>query len=459
VTIDVLPDVALLEIFDFYVDEAWVEEWYTLVHVCRKWRNVIFGSPRRLNLRLHCTVNTPVREMLDVWPLLPMTIWGDSHEMWGMDNIVAALEHNDRIRELALFDIPSSELEKVLAAMQRPFPALTDLQLEPIDETAPVDLALFLGGSAPHLRTLILKCIPFPGLPKLLLSTTHLVHLNLYKIPDSGYISPESIVAMLTSLETFVIGFKSPRSYPDRRSRRPPPPARTPLPVLTELRFKGVSEYLEDLVARIDAPLLDKLTIVFFHHLISDTPQLAQFISRTPKFKGIKAHDEARVFFSDSNVSVTLPQPSDGVLELRISCSQSDWQLSSMAQVCSFSFPQALIPTVEHLYIGERGFPQLRWQDDVESNQWLEVLRPFTAVKSLYISQEFTPRIAPTLQELVGERVTEVLPALQTLFLENPPPSGPASVQEAIGQFVAGRHSASHPIAVSRWERDKSIEY
>lgn len=34
VTIDMLPDVALLTVFDFYVD---IEEWQTLVHVCRKW--------------------------------------------------------------------------------------------------------------------------------------------------------------------------------------------------------------------------------------------------------------------------------------------------------------------------------------------------------------------------------------------------------------------------------------
>ncbi len=33
-------------------------------HVCQKWRSVVFGSPRRLNLRLLCTKRTPVREML-----------------------------------------------------------------------------------------------------------------------------------------------------------------------------------------------------------------------------------------------------------------------------------------------------------------------------------------------------------------------------------------------------------
>jgi hypothetical protein len=213
------------------------------------------------------------------------------------------------------------------------------------------------------------------------------------------------------------------------------------------LRFKGVGEYLEVLVARIDAPLLSNLNITFFHQLIIDTPLLAQFISRAQNFK---AYDEAHVSFSASRSFVTLPRSIGEEVQLRISCRQPDWQLSSLAQVCNSSFSQALIPTSERLYVAEDG--DLHWQDDIESGQWLELFRPFTAVKDLYVSSEFTPRIAPALQELIGERVTEVLPALQTLFLGEPLPSGP--VQEAIGQFVAARHLANHPIVVSVWKRE-----
>jgi hypothetical protein len=187
------------------------------------------------------------------------------------------------------------------------------------------------------------------------------------------------------------------------------------------------------------------LAIDFFHQLIFDTPRLTQFISRTPK---LKTHNEARVVFS-KGVSVTLPQRSDGRLYLGISCRQRDWQLSSLAQVCSSSFPRALITTVERLYISESS--RLPWQDDIENSQWLELLHPFTAVKELYIPPEIVPRILPALQELTGERVTEVLPALQTLFLDEPLTSGP--VQDIIVQFVATRQLAGYPIAVSRWEK------
>ena len=456
-TIDIRPDVALLEIFDFYAGEKrkthedveHIEAWHTLVHVCRKWRIVVFGSPHRLGLRLRCTASTPVRETLGIWPLLPIVIVGGDDEKWGMDNIIAGVEHKDRICELELWRVPSSQMEKVFAAMRQPFLTLTRLWLQPKGETAPVVPTSFLGGSAPRLRNLWLNSISFPRLPKLLLSATHLVHLELWNIPQPGYISPEAMVtslSVLTRLQKLEIGFESPRSRPDRNSRRPPPLTRTLLPVLTQLSFRGVGTYLEDLTARIDAPLLDNLIITFFHQLIFDTPQLTQFIRRTPK---LKAHDQAHVVLSEDHVWVTLPQTPDGNLHLGISCKQSDWQLSSLAQICSLSFPQAFISAVEHLYIRTE-YLGMHWQDDIENSQWLELFHPFTAVKSLYISQDFATHIAPALQELIGESVTEALPALQNLFLEETRHSGP--IQEGIGQFVAARQLAGHPITVSRWE-------
>ena len=111
-------------------------------------------------------------------------------------------------------------------------------------------------------------------------------------------------------------------------------------------------------MARIDAPLLDYLDITFFHQLIFETPKLTHFFSRTQK---LQTHDKAQVFFADWGVSVTLPQTSDGRLNLGVSCSQSDWQLSSLAQLCSSSFPQVPIPGVEHLYMLEDRFSRLRW--------------------------------------------------------------------------------------------------
>ena len=138
---------------------------------------------------------------------------------------------------------------------------------------------------------------PVLGLTKLLLSDTQLVRLRLGSIPHSGYISPKAMatcLSVLIRLENLAITFESPQSRPDHKIQRLPSPACI-FPVLIELHIKGASEYLDDHVARIDAPMLDNLEITFFHQLIFDTPHLTQFISHTSKFK---SPGEMRVVFS-----------------------------------------------------------------------------------------------------------------------------------------------------------------
>ena len=388
--------------------------------------------------------------MLDIWPHnLPIAVWDERKEAIDIDNIFAALTLHDRIRDLDLTyveDDPYFGLEEVLEALRRPFPELTRLRLGYGDDTMPVVPDSFLGGSAPRLRSLSLLSIPFPGLPKLLLSATRLVYLNLSNITRSGYISPEAMVtglSMLSRLEKLVIEFETPQSRTARESQCSPPQTRTLLPALTRLRFVGVNEYLEDFVARIDVPLLNKLDITFFHQQLFDIPQLTRFINRAMK---LKTYNEARLKFNQYGfVQVTLPQTSDGEIKLAALC-EGDWQLLSLAQLCSSFFRRDPISAsaVEHLYITEYGPYPLDWPN-IESSQWLELFHAFPAVKGLYISQ----KVARTLQVLVRERATEVLPTLQSLFLDETPPPGP--VQDTIGQFVASRQ---HPIAISNWKRD-----
>jgi F-box-like len=216
--IDVLPDDILLGIFDFYVHvdtshsfvgKTGVERWQSLVHVCRRWRGLVLGSPRRLNLQLYCTPKTPVRDTLDVWPALPLIVEGDMALSSGTDDIIAALGQSNRVCKVILGRLASWQLEEVLAAMHVPFPELTDLRLTSDGKTMPVIPNSFLDGSAPRrLRIFILLGIPFPGLPKLLLFATHLVHLRLYNIPHSGYFSPEAMLALLSVLSSLKASLK-----------------------------------------------------------------------------------------------------------------------------------------------------------------------------------------------------------------------------------------------------------
>jgi hypothetical protein len=452
-----LPGDVLLEIFVFYVDgNERIEAWYTLVHVCRRWRYVVFESPRRLNLRLLCTYSTPVRETLGAWPTLPIIIRKSvdpTSLLAGADNILAALEHHDRVCHIDLWGVPSSLLERLATVTKEPFPALTYLELWSNDESVPVLPDSFLGASSPRLRTLYLIGIPFPALPKLLLSTKDLVNLDLSDTPDSGYISPEAMVNCLSTLprlESLELGFRSPRSRPNA-NRRPPPRKRAALPAFTWFQFKGVSEYLEDFVARIDAPLLHTVRITLFNQLIFNISQLPRFICRAEKFQ---AFTEAVVVLYNQSVKVTLyPQTGKGdraMLALAISCSESDWQLSSLEQVCRSSLP--LLFGLERLDIHEDKYWGPHWRDDMESAQWLALFHPFRAVKDLYLSEQLALRVAPALQELGRGRTAGVLPVLHNLFLEGLQQSG--TVREAIGKFVAARQLSDRPtVTVNRWKR------
>jgi hypothetical protein len=455
----------LLEIFDFYVKDRSllatktnVEAWKMLVHVCRRWRSLVFRSPHRLNLRLLCTPKTPSRDTLDIWPALPLLIRGNVALSADVDNIVVALRHSNRVCDVTLWETGGRwQMEKVLAAMQVPFPELTDLELQllPDHEMPLVFPDSFLGGSAPCLRVLGLTCIPFPGLPKLLLSATHLVNLHLDRIPHSGYISPEAMAAplsVLSSLKNLSLEFESHQSRPDWGSRRPPPLKRSVIPSLTRLFFKGVSEYLEDLVTCIDAPQLGDFQIVFFNQIDFDTARFAQFIGRTSKFR---ARDLALVQFDDSTVSFELTyglyRPDINASWIEISCKESDWQLSSIAQVCNSFLPTPSI--VEDFYVERERYSQLVWKSDgIENTLWLELLLSFTAVKNLYLGEEFAPGIAAALQELVGARIAEVLPNLQNIFVKKLEPSG--RFQENLGQFVVARRLSDHPVATSVWNED-----
>jgi len=144
-SIDILPDDVLLEMFDSYIGELReIEAWQSLVHVCQRWRCLVFASPYRLKLQLVCTPETPARYTLEVWPVLPLLIQGHVPETSDVDDIVAVLEHRHRVCKIDL-NVPSSQFEKVSAAMQEPFPELTDLSLWSYDETASVLPDSFLG--------------------------------------------------------------------------------------------------------------------------------------------------------------------------------------------------------------------------------------------------------------------------------------------------------------------------
>ena len=143
-------------------------------------------------------------------------------------------------------------------------------------------------------------------------------------------------LSMLTSLESLQLdwGYRS-----DQENRRPPPPTRSILPALTGFWFKGVTEYLEDLVSRIDAPRLYQLSTTLFSDIDFDIPELNRFISRTPT---LGAYDEASLIFKASHSLVRLrqtpshPEGSDHrMVEVKITAHEFGRHLSTLVKICT----------------------------------------------------------------------------------------------------------------------------
>ena len=448
---NMLTDDVLLEVFDRYL-EQWNNtcKWITLVHVCRRWRHIVFGSPRRLDLCLLCPYGTPVRRSLGCWPPLPIAIkyWANLEfkppSPEDEDNLIAALEHPDRVREIQLA-VTSPLLEKVNEQMQVRFPALTSLSLWVDQGAAPTLSTAFLTGYATRLRNISLVGIPFPRLPELLVSTTDLVSLRLLDVPCAGYISPDVIatcLSMLPQLEVLCIDFHSPPSCRYSQGQGHARITRDFLPSLTRFNFRGTSEYLEDLVARIDAPSLSQVNITFFNQLIFNVPHLSRFIGQ---IEGLKSARMAEVESSPGNgVSITItidpnhpPSYFGYILTLRVTCTDLDWQMSAMAQICHQAI--SFLSNVAHLEIRA---DCIRIEEDMDPIAWLEFFHSFPSVGMLRISGELGPHVAPALEGVDEETTREVLPELCVLMFECAQKSAP------VEHFFATRKLSSRPVNV-----------
>jgi len=253
-------------------------------------------------------------------------------------------------------------------------------------------------------------------------------------------------LSALTSLECLFLSV-------DLEGRRPPSPpsTRSILPNLTTILFLTFSGYEEEILARIDAPRLNRIQITFTPDgFIFDSPQLFQLIKRTTM---LRAPEKGQIIFHSNCIIIRFQSQTSDLKDLSVEVASMRSELrqfSSLVQVCTSSLPP--VSTLEDLYILNNSNPRLHLLDDVENMVWLQLLHRFATVKNLYLSKKFVSHIASALEELVGARTTEVLPALENIFLEGLQPSGP--LHEGIETFVTARRLTSHPVAVSRWDKD-----
>jgi hypothetical protein len=179
-------------------------------------------------------------------------------------------------------------------------------------------------------------------------------------------------------------------------------------------------------VAQIDAPQLNFLHIEYLDQDIGtdyQIPQLCKFIDRSD----IPCFRRADLLIEAYTVIVELYR---GRSSFRLVI-----QEDAVGQVVNQL--SALLFDVDRLFItsvmGEE-------EDLGDRIPWLELLRPFTAVKALSVVDELTDHISLALNSVTGERATEVLPALELLFFEN-------QKVASIKKFVAARQNVGCPVA------------
>ena len=117
------------------------------------------------------------------------------------------------------------------------------------------------------------------------------------------------------------------------------------------------------------------------------------------------------------------------------------------------------LPLLSHVEILEIGVAEYDWADLWRPSRWLELLRPFIAVRSLYVSIKAMPLIVSTLQELAGGSAMEVLPVLCDLYVERWQRHSDEKEDAVIESFVTARQLSFHPIPyVPAWARHRDRE-
>jgi hypothetical protein len=342
------------------------------------------------------------------------------------DNIFAALEHRDRVRNVTL-RLTRSQLEKVAVAMREPFPALSRLKLSvTTHRSVPIHLDGFLGGNTSSLQEISLYGISFPGLAALLSSASHLISLRL---GDLWHLfSPETLVTSLaaaTRLESLFIDFNPEVTLSQNHAR---PPSRAILPALTRFQFRGDYTHLEDLVARIDCPKLKSIDVLYVDDV--DSSQLCRFLDLSEALK-LNPLRRARVDLDQQSINLDGSRADPHPTHLCLEFPHHALEVRVVRQLLVSA--SAMLTTVRHLTIGKLGH-----QSNENFADWIELFRLFPALESLHVGGELTMTIGSVLNK---SKAAGGLLALRFLSLDGPP-------TRSVLRFISARQVSDCPVTL-----------
>ena len=422
--------------------------WYTLTHVCQRWKTIILGSASYLELSLVCTYGTHVADMLAHSPPLPIVVdyFRKDREITTNDEerIILALEQRDRVRRVRLLTSATC-LQKFIATMDEDYPVLEYLLIElPIEDDITI-LILPETLQAPLLRRVRLNGFALPIRFPLLTTAVGLVALHLGMVHPSTYLHPNTLlqwISLPSQLETLVIHFihSTPSRDLERQLTHTPIIAPVTLPNFHHFRFHGASTYLDALVHRIATPRPERLEFEFFNQLTFSVPRLQQFINTTENIR----FDSATFTFSDGRVYTVIflhGKAEIFTIGIVVFCWHLDWQISSVAQV-SNSLSQMFSAVDRLTLVHEVHNQSSEEHNEVDRTELRKLLRPFRNVKSFQIGRGLVKDISRCLLSEDGELPSEVLPELQVLSYY-----GDA---HAFTSFIDARQNAGRPVTLIR---------
>ena len=364
------------------------------------------------------TNDSPSIGTLSHLPPLPLVIdYSDRTETVAQkdeDHIRLGLQQHGRVRRVFLRTL-SSTLHIWLESMNKLFPRLEDLSLlsTTIEET---NLMLPETLQAPGLRRLSLHGISLPKRSSLLSSAIALSTLSLTHLRPSFYIPPGHLVTQLQGLpllEELSIGFIIPPLPSSEEQLLPVPILPVILPALRRLTYRGEDVYIDNLVALINTPLLEQLSLIYFFDPTFSLVNLTEFIHRTEGLGCLAA----QVIFNKDGASIYCEQQSVWKLSLRVNCEPLDWQIDSATRVCNAL--GNVLSAVEELTIDlNKDWMPSDWENTLDNMVWHEILLPFVGVKKLHIGFLLTFELSQALDAAAGGLVLEVLLELQKLEVQ-----------------------------------------
>ena len=433
--INCLPDEILLEVFDSYrqnfddqqYDKQWRKKyaWFNLVHVCRRWRAVVFASCSRLDLNIVVGPEKPdqIETTLSRYFKLPILVdyssrpggrYGPRREITGsvLWRMRAALRERDRVRAISFGG--GWPVDLLFDATNHPFPALESLVLCFPFHEKPYIPTTFLRGSDHSdlpLRRLKLYSCSLVSVSGFLLFATALTDLTLNVPYDTMRFessqSQELILACLQGMQSLCsLDLTTPNHLPGSEFHYSTP---VPLLKLTRFHYSGPGIFLNNLISGLSAPSLQNgcfrlgtISPVYLSRAIDDVREEFRSISVTfdiDCFRLLSSTQSGELSYSN--------------LSFRFNVTYVSGRSDSITAI--FRTPPTKLAMTEELALNFS-----RWQMTMpilSEDSLREFLRQFRSVRMLRVSPlSFAQRVRLLLQQ---DNREAILPLLEEIELSD----------------------------------------